>query len=78
MQDLRRQRERDQAVMDELIVSRDEGRLQAAALEAKRVELEKLLKVRALHVLAWAKGQRPICSCCSSKYADVALPSEHV
>ena len=45
MQDLRRHRERDQAVVDELTVSRDEGRLHTASLDAKRVELEKLLKV---------------------------------
>ncbi len=45
VQDLRRHKERDQGIVDELTVSRDECRQHAASLEAKRAELELLLKV---------------------------------
>ncbi len=55
-QDMRRHKQRDQAIIEEMTVSRDESKQRAAALDAKRAELENLLKEQ-LQILQASKQQ---------------------
>ncbi|GAX75145.1 hypothetical protein CEUSTIGMA_g2589.t1 [Chlamydomonas eustigma] len=56
VEDLRRHKERDQGLIDELTEARDESKQHSAALEGKRRELEQLLKEQ-LQVLQASKQQ---------------------
>ena len=54
VEDLRRGKQRDQGTIDELTMVRDDARQKVAALEAKRVELEQLLKDQ---LQVWIRSQ---------------------